>query len=277
MIENAASAAIKEVAIEGDGLALFIPASADTQALRLEGNAAGRGLFGSKHQELAQRLLELLHRAHDSRLAYEQGVQNERVRVAQDLHDDIGSRLLTSIHSADAQLRPLLQETLADVRTIAKGLTGAGSSLDLLLAELRHETMRRCELAQVQLKWPVAQNAQLLRELPAEQVGQTLDYRWSKALLSSVREVVSNAIKHAQAQSLTVGYHYDAPTRSLHLQLQDDGVGMQAPTTTPEAAVAATGVGLTSIKNRLNQIGGQVEWLASPEGGTRVHLILPLD
>ena len=129
----------------------------------------------------------------------------------------------------------------------------------------------------MQLKWPVAQNAQLLRELPAEQVGQTLDYRWSKALLSSVREVVSNAIKHAQAQSLTVGYRYDAPTRSLHLQLQDDGVGMQAPTTTPEAAVAATGVGLTSIKNRLNQIGGQVEWLASPEGGTRVYLILPLD
>ena len=277
LIENAASAAIKEVAIEGDGLALFIPASADTQALRLEGNAAGRGLFGSKHQELAQRLLELLHRAHDSRLAYEQGVQNERVRVAQDLHDDIGSRLLTSIHSADAQLRPLLQETLADVRTIAKGLTGAGSSLHLLLAELRHETMRRCELAQVQLKWPVAQSAQLLRELPAEQVGQTLDYRWSKALLSSVREVVSNAIKHAQAQSLTVGYRYDAPTRSLHLQLQDDGVGMQAPTPTPEAAVAATGVGLTSIQNRLNQIGGQVEWLSSPEGGTRVYLILPLD
>lgn len=268
--ENAASAAIKNVAIEGYGLALLIPASADTQALRLEGNAAGRHLFGSKHENLVTRLLELLNRAHDSRLAYEQGVHNERMRVAQDLHDDIGSRLLTSIHSADAQLRPLLQETLADVRTIAKGLSGAGSTLDLLLAELRHETMRRCELTPMKLDWPVAQSAQLLRDMPPEQVAQTLDYRWTKALLSTVREVVSNSIKHAQAPHLQVRYHYDAMTASLHFDLQDDGLGLSAIAT-------SAGLGLASIKNRVSQVGGQVEWSAPPEGGTRVSLVLPLN
>ena len=269
--ENAASAAIKDVAIEGYGLALLIPASADTQALRLEGNTAGRGLFGSKHQALVTRLLELLNRAHESRLAYEQGVQNERVRVAQDLHDDIGSRLLTSIHSADAQLRPLLQETLADVRTIAKGLTGAGSTLDLLLAELRHETMRRCELAHMKLAWPVAQSAQLLRDMPPELLAQTLDYRWSKALLSTVREVVSNSIKHAQAQRLQMTYHYDVAARNLHLELHDDGVGMAEPVLT-----AASGMGLGCINKRVSQLGGKVEWATPPEGGTRVSLVLPL-
>jgi signal transduction histidine kinase len=268
------SAAELKVTVGESGLLLDVPAVADLGALRLAQAQDGRGLFTPRHAQLTERLLDLLQQAHHSRLAYEQGVQAERLRVAQDLHDDIGARLLTAIHSASSDVRPLLHETLNDVRSIAQGLADTGASLEVLLPELRHETARRCETAAVPLDWPPEQTAQLLAALAGPEKDEALDYRARRVLLSFVREGISNALKHANAQQLAVRYRFLSAAQTLQFDIYDDGCGF-----TPERQLGQ-GMGIQNLRTRVQRIGGQLDCLGAQEygcsSGSLLRLQVPL-
>lgn len=274
-IESNVLAAEKVQLFDG-GQALMLPAVAGLSALRLWQAEQGRGLFNQQQALLADRLLDLLEQAQASREAYERGVQAERLRVAQDLHDDIGARLLTALHTADAPLRPLLQETLAEVRGIAQGLAETGASLDVLLPELRQEAARRCEAAGLQLDWPPTQTADLLASCPCPEVKKhSLDYRARRALVSALREALSNALKHAAAQRMMVRYRWREDGQAFVLDVVDDGQGMPICTQS-----GAGGMGVAGLQLRLQRLGGQVQWLPATEygfaSGTLLRMQLPL-
>lgn len=252
--ERVQSAGQAGARIVDSGLSMDLPAVADLRPLRLSQAQDGRSLFAPQHTQLAERLLDLLEQAHRSRQAYERGVQAERSRVAQDLHDDIGARLLTAIHRVDANLRPLLQETLNDVRSIAQGLTETGASMDVLLPELRHETARRCEAAGVVLDWPPEQTAELMAHGLCPAAGAQLDYRARRLLLSVVREGVSNSLKHAGASRLAVRYCFLQQQQALQLDVLDDGCGFQA------ARLEGQGMGIHHLRTRAQRIGAEVHW-----------------
>jgi signal transduction histidine kinase len=264
------------VKVAQSGLSMDLPAVADLQALRLSQAQDGRSLFGPQQVQLAERLLDLLQQAHSSRLAYDQGVQAERLRVAQDLHDDIGARLLTAIHRSDAHadLRPILQETLNDVRSIAQGLAETGASLDVLLPELRHETMQRCEAAGVLLDWPPEQTAQLLAHCPCPEGGAQLDYRARRLLLSVVREGVSNSLKHAGASRLALRYQFLPQQQALQLDVSDNGCGFAAE------RLDGQGMGIDNLRMRAQRIGAQIFWQNTEDeqgcSGSLLRLQLPV-
>src|SRR5690606_11148282 len=138
-----------------DGLALDLPGLAGLPPLRLTFPYSGRGLFSPSDVKLAGNLVTLLERAEESRQAYMRGVGEERRRMARDLHDDVGARLLTGLHTADERTRPTLQAALSDIRAIVSGLSGEEASLDRVLAETRHEAARRLEAAEIILDWPL--------------------------------------------------------------------------------------------------------------------------
>jgi signal transduction histidine kinase len=268
--------ATDKVQLQDDGLALTLPAVAGLSALRLWQAEQGRGLFNQQQAQLADRLLDLLAQAQTSREAYERGVQAERLRVAQDLHDDIGARLLTVLHSADAPLRPLLQETLAEVRGIAQGLAETGASLEVLLPELRQEAARRCEAAGLQLDWPPAQTLELIHNCPCPEAKKhSLDYRARRALVSVLREAISNALKHAQAQRIVVRYYWRGDGQALIVDVADDGQGLPATGAQPDQ-----GMGMAGLQRRLQRLGGQVQWLPADNyaftSGTLLRMELPL-
>jgi signal transduction histidine kinase len=194
--------------------------------------------------------------AEGSRGAYERGVAEERQRIARDLHDDLGARLLAGLHSGDARTRPLLQAALADVRTIVSGLAGEQASLGSVLAETRHESAWRLEAAGIALDWP----------LPDEGESPVLDYRQSKALISSVREVLSNIIRHAQAS--LVRAEIELSNGLLLVRVSDNGRGMAA-------ATPGRGYGLKSIRGRVEDVGGRLT-IASTPAGTTVEMVVPL-
>lgn len=239
-----------------DGLALTVPAVADSPALRLRFPFGGRGMFGPPDLQLANQLVALVGQAEASRDAYERGVQEERQRIARDLHDDLGARLLAGLHSGDVRTRPLLQAALADVRAIVSGLAGEQASLESVLAEARHESAWRLEAAGVALDWP----------LPDEGEPVMLDYRRSKALISSIREVLSNIIRHAQAGQVRTEIEISDAT--LVLRIGDNGRGMAK-------ATPGRGYGLRSIRGRIEDIGGQLT-IASTSAGTTVEMVVPL-
>lgn len=242
-----------------DGLELILPPTSDCPALKLRYPWAGRALFSPAHLALARQAFTLLGRLEAGRDAFVQGALAERRRIARDLHDDVGARLLTGLHEASPETRPLLRAALADVRAIVGGLTGERRPLPRVLADLRYETKRRLEGAGVALDWPVADEEDAAEVL--------LDYDQYKNLSSAFREVVSNLIRHAAADRATVTVSQDGP---LVIEIADDGVGLPAP-----AEQARIGHGLRNIAERIEAIGGA---LAFPpcDNGTRVRMTVPL-
>jgi two-component system sensor histidine kinase DevS len=246
-------------AIAEDGLVLELPPVAGAPGLRLRYPFGGTGLFQQGHLSLADNLVSLTERAEESRQAYMRGVGEERRRMARDLHDDVGARLLTGLHTADERTRPILQAALSDIRAIVSGLAGDEAELDRVLAELRHEAARRLEAAGIEFDCPLPED-----NLPAIK----LDYRVHKALTSAVREIVSNVIRHSEASLLKVAVDLD--DHLLTLNFEDDGKGLPAAARDGEAQ----GFGLKNLFQRIEDLGGTVT-LAS-DTGTTIVLRVPL-
>jgi signal transduction histidine kinase len=243
-----------------DGLSMQLPAVAGAPPLRLTYPFAGRGLFSPNHLKLATNLVSLTVRAEEGREAYMRGVGEERRRMARDLHDDVGARLLTGLHTADDTTRPTLQAALSDIRAIVSGLSGEEASLDRVLAETRHEAARRLEAAEIALDWPLPE---------AEIDAILLDYRLHKALTSAVREIVSNTIRHSAASRFTVTATLSPGHLALHFA--DNGKGLPSEALARETA----GFGMRNLRHRIEDIGGHLTLAAAPSG-TTITLDIPL-
>lgn len=246
------------VKIEDDGLVLLLPPVAGSDALKLSYPWAGQGLFDPQSKQLAQQMVSLIMQAESNREAYDRGVSEERRRVAQDLHDDVGARLLSGLYIADEKLKPTIQGALSDIRSIVRGISGEEVSLNQLLADLRYETSHRLSTANIELTWPVTN----FEDSP-------LDYRKQKALTSSLREIVSNVIRHSQATELHVNINKtnDALTVSTH----DNGRGLPKE----YLSEAQQGFGIRNIQRRVNDVGGSFKIEGLSHEGVFIFLTIP--
>lgn len=251
---------IKKVALDPDGLTLIIPAVANSPALQLKYPWSGGSLYSTQSEKLAKELVAFIEKAESSREAYDRGVIEERRRMAQDLHDDVGARLLTGLYMADDNLRPTLQGAIADIRSIVSGMSGEKITVAKLLADLRYEASTRLASAQIELNWPID-------DLSSPDT--ILDYREHKALSSAVREVVSNVIKHSEAGSLEV--EVNCSIEELAITFTDDGKGIPREVLKGENY----GHGLKNLMRRMHDIQGKLSLLVL-ERGTRVHFKIPL-
>lgn len=234
------------VRILDDGLALALPATAASPALSLHAPWGGRGLFGPSHRKLAQRTLDFIARTETSRDAYARGADEERRRIAQDLHDDVGSRLLSALHKSDLSgARQMIREAMDDVRVVAAQLAGERRSVDDLVADLRHESTERLEAAGLTVDWP----------LPEDENDAPLEASVYKAVRSSMRELVSNIIRHAKARTVSVRTRTDGA--AIVIDIADDGQGMGEP---------GKGLGLRNIATRLTAVSGTVDFPAHAQG-----------
>ena len=218
----------------------------------------GQGRFRKADVQLTRQLLSLIRHADAARDSYSRGVNEERTRIARDLHDDVSARLLTSLHRENLHaVRGDVRSAMAEIRVIINGLSGDAVDLDQILADLRHETAERLATAGLALHWPIG--------LGASQT-TVLDYRIYKVLISSVRETVTNTLKHASATRVDVAVHVDLT--HLLVVISDDGVG--AP-----AAPPRSGRGLINLRTRLEQIDGELEF-EHTIAGARTQLRMPM-
>ena len=85
-----------------------------------------------------------------------------------------------------------------------------------------------------------------------------------------IREALHNVLKHARANRVVVRLAPDrAHPDTLSIEVTEDGVGLA-----PDAKRRG-GLGLTSMRERADRMGGWVRMEAAPEGGTRVRVVLP--
>ncbi|HEX6708055.1 MAG TPA: ATP-binding protein [Albitalea sp.] len=213
----------------------------------------GRRLFTSEDARLADRIVEQLRRAVAFDKAVEQGRSEERARLAQDLHDDIGARLLTLMYKAHSpEMEEYVRHTLQDLKTLTRGLAAPNHRLSHAAAEWKADLTQRLTAAHVELGWNFSFDDDILLSV----------VQWS-ALTRVLRELVSNIISHAQARRVDIDFSLEKDR--LDLTVLDDGIGRN-----PRAW--SHGLGLGGVRKRVKQLGGEVEWRElSPHGiGCRV-------
>lgn len=232
-----------------DGSALVVPvrgvpgADADREAMSLVLRFArqGRRIFTREDARLTDRIVEQLRRAVAYDQAVERGRTEERVRIAQDLHDDIGARLLTLMYKApDPGMEEYLRQTLKDLKTLTRGLAASEHRLSHAIGEWKADVQQRLTAAHIGLSWSFSFDDDV-------QLGVV---QWS-GLTRVLRELVSNAIHHASATQVEIQGSLSAG--SLWLRVADDGIGR-------DPAGWSHGLGLGGVRKRVKQLGGQVSW-----------------
>jgi signal transduction histidine kinase len=217
----------------------------------------GRQLFSSEDARLTDRVLEQLRRVVAYDRAVEQGRSEERARIAQDLHDDIGARLLTLMYKAqNPEMEEYIRHTLQDLKTLTRGLAATNHKLSHAAAEWKADITQRLNLTHCDLAWSFSAD----RDIPLTVV------QWS-GLTRVLRELVNNIIAHAQATKVEIVGQYDRGR--LVLMVSDDGIGRQ-----PEAW--PHGLGLGGVRKRVKLLGGEVRWRERSGRGIACEVRVPL-
>jgi signal transduction histidine kinase len=208
-------------------------------------------------------------------LALLMGQENERKRIAKDLHDGLGQSLsalklyydrLAKKYTLDGtdddkELKKLINLTITEVRTITFNLMpfvledfGLVAALQMLCKDLSVSSGIEIDLKT---------NFKNLKRLGQEvEIGL---YRISQ-------EALNNAIKHAQAKKIEVNLWEEQD--KLILTVADDGVGFVIP---KKSKLLKNGLGLQNMKERASLIGGEFELISEPKFGTKVKIIIPLN
>jgi signal transduction histidine kinase len=218
------------------------------------------------NRELEQRVAE---RARDIERQYERiaalerahAIAEERERLMRDMHDGVGSQLMSTLAALErgtlpsGQVGALLRACIDDLRLVIDSLDVGEQSLPAALANLRYRLEPRLEASGLALAWHVDAGA-----------GAQLGPGALLHVLRVVQEALANALEHAQATRISV--HVRAQAGELLVEVTDDGIGLPAPGTPVQ------GRGLANMRQRARSLGGDLETAAlSP--GTRVCLRIP--
>jgi signal transduction histidine kinase len=190
----------------------------------------------------------------------EQVAEKERKRIAADLHDDLGAKLLTIVHTSDNErISTLAREALEEMRLSVRGIAGKPVHLTDALADWRAETVQRLGDAGIEVEWQGAEPA-TPRTLAARAYVQTTRV---------LREATSNLIKHSGASRAIVSCTVED---DFQLVIRDNGRGIPLELD----GKLDRGHGMASMKHRAKQMQGQCLVESGPGYGTVIRLTLPL-
>ncbi|TXK24916.1 histidine kinase [Ottowia sp. GY511] len=201
----------------------------------------------------------------------EQTLLQERQRLMRDMHDGVGSSLMSALRVVEhgdtdrVDLAQVLKECIDDLKISIDSLEPVDADLLTLLANLRFRMGPRLEGAGLALDWQV-------NELP---LLPWLDSASALHILRIIQEVLTNVIKHSGATRITVATAEaeDAGTPGVEVAITDNGRPFQppSPAETPPARR-----GLSNVRSRAHALGAHIDWVHTPEGGTRFRMWLPL-
>jgi signal transduction histidine kinase len=218
---------------------------------------------------VARRTLQLKQETENRRLIEQQSLlDQERSRVAQDLHDELGARLAevgilgTLANNPDIS-REKQEGYLNRLAELGRMLV---SGLDEIVWAVnpKHDSNEAvsgylCDYAQdFLLSADISCGIDIARPWP-DHIFTSQDRH---QLFLAFREALTNVVKHARASEVCVRIGED--TRSLWVAVEDNGKGL--------ASIDHKGDGLTNMSNRMKRIGGECEVSARPGGGTIVTL-----
>ncbi|MGD1992719.1 MAG: histidine kinase [Anaerolineae bacterium] len=210
--------------------------------------------------------------------AVTQGQEAERARVARELHDGPVQELIALGQRAEMARRLLERGEIREAQRLLDELRGAGTET---LGELRRliGALRPVYLEDLGFL-PALE--MLVREMDRRTTarvrlerGDNLPRLASQVELSAYRvaqEALTNAVRHAEANVITVRVDYDGD--ELVLAVEDDGAGFELPPR-PDLLTRAGHFGLVGMQERVTRMGGTLRIRTAPGAGTRIFIRLP--
>ncbi len=214
-----------------------------------------------------------------ARLAQQHAIEQDRSRIAKNIHDDIGAGLtqITLLSELGRREPGQAGAQLTRISDAARDLTRAMdeivwavdpqrdtlASLTDYISAYAEDFLRAAEI-RCRMDFPAA--------LPAMQIDTELRYN----LFLAFKETLNNIVKHAHASEVSLRLRLDAKTFTL--VVEDNGHGFEANGKPSSSADRLnSGLGLANLKKRLEAVGGHFAVESSLGKGTRVEMMITLN
>ncbi|CAM4009670.1 ATP-binding protein [Flavobacterium antarcticum] len=198
-------------------------------------------------------------------------LQNQRLSISRDLHDNIGAQLTFIISSIDnikfafpmselpinkklTRISDFARATIIELRDTIWAM----NSNEITFEDLHSRILNFVEKAQhcqesIQFRFTVPND---LKEIKFSSVTGMNLYR-------TIQEAVNNAIKHAFAKNVVI--EISSSSNMIQITITDDGIGY-------DTKELSKGNGLLSMEKRIHEIGGEINFYASENDGTRIEI-----
>ena len=197
--------------------------------------------------------------------------EEERIRIARDLHDDIGQRLaLLAIRLAQFQNDSGICDLPSQVDQMQRELEDLSTCVQHLSHELHSSKLDYLGVVAAMRSWckELSQKHGLEVDFSSSGVPKSLPQEISLCLYRVLQEALHNAAKHSGVKHFDVRLGMNL--EEIYLTVSDLGVGFQS-----ESPVEGQGLGLISMRERLKLVNGQLAIESQPKCGTTIHARVP--
>ena len=203
----------------------------------------------------------------------DRGVHEERERISREIHDTLAQGFTSVVALSRAAQAALARGDLgAAGERLALIEATASDNLDearLIVAELTPGHLQSRTLGEALERLGVAVTSETGLRADVRVSGEPVPLGGSAevVILRTAQEALSNVRRHASAARVDLTLAYDSPDEVV-LTVQDDGLGF-------EPGDARSGFGLDGVQARAAEVGGAVQVLSEPGGGTTLVLVVP--
>jgi signal transduction histidine kinase/HAMP domain-containing protein len=211
--------------------------------------------------------------------------EEERKRIARELHDEISQSLTALLYEAEEGLErassprvkerlqsicTLTQHTLDDVHNLIFDLRPSMLDQLGLIPALRWLAQSRLETKGIRVSMAVSSGA---GSSNGKTDPQRLAPEIETALFRVMQEAINNIARHAAARNVDIQLELDEDTAVV--SIRDDGIGFDL-TELSVSSNSARGLGLVGIRERIELLGGELDINTFPGSGTHIHIRVPL-
>jgi PAS domain S-box-containing protein len=194
--------------------------------------------------------------------------EQERTRIARELHDDINQRLaMLAVELEQVQNDP--SEIQQRVSELLKQTTEISNDVQALSHDLHSSQLEYLGAVAGMKNWCKEFGERQGMQIDCRQdVRSTLPQEIGLCLFRVLQETLHNAAKHSGVKRTEVQLYEESD--EIHLTIRDLGKGFDV-----EAAKKGRGLGLTSMQERVRLVNGTIEIQSKPMGGTTIHVRVP--
>ena len=199
-----------------------------------------------------------------------QSQEQERTRIARELHDDINQRLaMLAIELERLRIDP--QEVRSRLQQLREETIAISSDVQALSHELHSSKLEYLGVVSGMKSWCKEFSQRQIMDVDfTSDVASPLPFEIGLSLFRVLQEALHNAAKHSGTKRVEV--QVAEHSNEVHLLVRDSGSGFDL-----EAAKRGSGLGLTSMQERVRLVNGAITFASKPQEGTTIHARVPLD
>ena len=204
--------------------------------------------------------------------------ENERSRIARDLHDSVVQVLTNLVHKCEICSKIMDVDGIRaklELEIMSRNLREAISEMRNVIYDLRPMSFDDLGLNVTLESFinDVKSRTNMEVTFNVEGTPNVLPSVMQLTIFRIVQEATNNSIKHSKGKKLDVVFKYNFD--NIYLNIKDDGIGIEKENDENKQSLH-TGFGLDMMKERVALLNGKIEVLTAEDGGTSIEVIIPI-